>query len=444
MNALKQIMLVWFSGLISFPGIAGANSDSIFQEKPKSGLSFGVLPVVGYNSDMGFQYGGVLNIFQYGNGSIYPEYKYSLYTEVSRTTKGGGVNQVFFDSKYLLPAGLRITADVSYLTELALDFYGFNGYEAIYDRSFEDDEDPDYISRMYYKHARKFLRMTADLQGSLAGKHLLWLAGAGYFNIKTGSVDIERLNKGKPDNRKLPDTTLLFDDYITNGIISEGEKDGGRHPFIKTGIVYDTRDNEPNPMRGIWSELLLFATHPLEENDPYSYIKLAFTHRHYLTLKKDLLSLAIRVGYQGTLAGKAPFYMQPYMIQSFAKVTTTDGLGGAKTLRGILRNRIVGDGITYGNLELRWKFLRGLWWNQNVYLAASFFTDGGMVVQKVKVDPGSGANLDLSVSEGLHPSSGMGIRFVLNQNFVVAADYGRAWDKRDGNDGFYVGIGFLF
>ena len=43
--------------------------------------------------------------------------------------------------------------------------------------------------------------------------------------------------------------------------------------------------------------------------------------------------------------------MQPYMITSFAKVTTTDGLGGAKTIRGILRNRVVGDGIVYGNLK---------------------------------------------------------------------------------------------
>jgi hypothetical protein len=37
---------------------------------------------------------------------------------------------------------------------------------------------------------------------------------------------------------------------------------------------------------------------------------------------------------------------------------TRDGLGGAKTLRGILRNRVTGDDIFYGNAELRWKFFR--------------------------------------------------------------------------------------
>ena len=34
----------------------------------------------------------------------------------------GGINQLFFDSKYLLPYNLRITADLSYLTEHGLEF----------------------------------------------------------------------------------------------------------------------------------------------------------------------------------------------------------------------------------------------------------------------------------------------------------------------------------
>ncbi|MBN1338834.1 MAG: BamA/TamA family outer membrane protein [Bacteroidales bacterium] len=421
-----------------------AQVDSLLHEKNKSGFSFGALPVAGYNSDIGFQYGGVVNIFQYGNGSMYPEYRYSLYTEVSRTSKGGGINQVFFDSKYLLPGKLRITADLSFLTELALDFYGFNGYQAIYNHAYENDNDPQYISRVYYKHERKFLRMTADLQGRLKGKHWLWLGGLGYFNLKTAPVDIDRLNKGKHDNEKLPDTALLFEQYIESGIIKEDEKDGGRLPFIKTGVIFDSRDNEPNPMKGIWSELLLFAACPMEAGSPYSFIKIAVTHRQYFTLARDVLNLACRFGYQGALAGEIPFFMQPFMIQSFAKVTTTDGLGGAKTLRGVLRNRVVGDGIAYGNVELRWKFLRRIWWNQNIYLAANAFTDAGVVVNKINIENGPFANLDISVSESLHPASGFGFRFVMNQNFIVAADYGLAWDKRDGRNGLYVGIGFLY
>ncbi|GAH72890.1 unnamed protein product, partial [marine sediment metagenome] len=39
-----------------------------------------------------------------------------------------------------------------------------------------------------------------------------------------------------------------------------------------------------------------------------------------------------------------------------------------------------------------------------------------------------------------------GLHIALNENFIVAADYGRALDKekRDGLSGFYIGLDFLF
>jgi hypothetical protein len=43
------------------------------------------------------------------------------------------------------------------------------------------------------------------------------------------------------------------------------------------------------------------------------------------------------------------------MLSSFSTTTKTDGLGGAKNLRGILRNRVVGDGVAWGNVEFRWR-----------------------------------------------------------------------------------------
>ena len=184
------------------------------EERTKEGFSYGILPVLGYNTDIGFQYGLVFNLFNYGKGDYYPEYKYSLYTEFSRTTRGGGINQLFFDSKYLLPKGIRITADFSYLTELALDFYGFNGYNTIYHPEFEDDSHPEYKSRVFYNYDRRFLRITADFQGNLLDDNLLWLGGLGFFDLHIGSVEIDKLNKGKDDDEKLPDTDLLYDKYI--------------------------------------------------------------------------------------------------------------------------------------------------------------------------------------------------------------------------------------
>jgi len=289
-----------------------------------------------------------------------------------------------------------------------------------------------------------------DLQGKIAGSDLRWFGGIGFFNLKVGSVDIDKLNKGKKESDLLPDTALLYDHYITMGLISENEKFGGRVPSLKFGLIYDTRDHEPNPMKGIWTELLLFYSPSAFGKTDYSYLKLALTHRQYFTMIKNDLSFVYRLGYQGTLAGVVPFYMQPYMITSYAMVTTTDGLGGAKTLRGILRNRVVGDHVAYGNLELRWKFFRTIVLNQNVYLALNVFSDVGRVVLRREIKPKLAdlpdflGDLFEPGTEAFHWTAGGGFRIVLNQNFIIALDYGKAFDKRDGKDGFYAGIGYLF
>lgn len=454
-----KISFIVFSALIFFCtsfNIQASEDDSLDStktkndEKIKEGFNFGGLPVLGYNTDIGFQYGLIFNVFNYGDGTFYPEYKYCIYAEVSRSTLGNGVNQLFFDSEHLLPNQIRITADLSYLTERTLNFYGFNGYDAVYTQAYENDTDPAYISRVFYRHERKFLRSTLDFQGKLFSKKILWLAGLGYFSTNVATVDIDRLNKGKTESKILPDTTLLYDHYVDWGIIKEYEKDGGKTPYLKAGVVFDTRDNEPNPMKGIWSEILLFYAPKILGINTHSYLKLAITHRQYITLVKDKLSFVYRMGYQGTLAGSVPFYMQPYMITSFSKVTSTDGLGGAKTLRGILRNRIVGDGIAYGNFEVRWKFLKTVLWKQNIYLALNAFADGGGVVNKIGFEIDSQEVQEnpsaffAPETEKSHWSVGGGFRIAMNQNFIIAADYGVVLDKRDGKDGIYIGIGYLF
>lgn len=447
--------ILLFILFLSFSGSVLSQSNDTLQESSnkenvKKGMSFGVLPVVGYSSDLGFQYGIIFNLFGYGDGSLYPDYKYSLYTEISRTTKGGGINQLFFDSKHLLPGNIRVTADLSYLTMLALNFYGYNGYDANYNSRFEDDTQEGYISRMFYRHERKFTRFTMDFQGKLKSNKLLWFAGIGYFDLKISSVNIDKLNKGKDSENILPDTALLYDKYVDWGIIKEDEKNGGLIPSLKAGLIYDTRDIEANPNKGIWSEAILFYVPKVLGNNSHSYLKLAITHRQYLTLVKNKLTFAYRLGYQGTIAGNVPFYMQPYMISSFAKFTTTDGLGGAKTIRGIFLNRIVGDGVAFSNFEFRLKFLKTVIWKQNVYLALNAFADGGMTVKEIQFDENLDISPDLSTdyfsnnAEKYHWSVGGGLRIAINENFIVAADVGKALDDRDGNLGIYIGIGYLF
>jgi outer membrane protein assembly factor BamA len=147
------------------------------------------------------------------------------------------------------------------------------------------------------------------------------------------------------------------------------------------------------------------------------------------------------------MAGTVPFYMQP-IVHFLTPYTDNDGLGGIKTLRGILRNRVIGDGVAYGNLEFRWKFLRTIILGQNIYLVLSGFMDGGMVTQKYKLQKPLEnipiSDLTTTDKENLHLATGAGFHFALNENFIISADYGKSFDKRDGISGFYIGLGFLY
>ena len=431
--------------------VAAQNNETGKPEKVKTGWNLGGLPVVAYDTDLGLEYGGLVNLFYYGDGSLYPQYLHNIYVEVSRFTKGSGINRLFYDSKHLIP-GLRITSDLAYLTDRTYDFYGFNGYEAVYNEAWTDDESPDYRSRVFYKYDRKLSRFTTDVQGNFRNEKFGWVAGIGLYDYRIDTVDVNRLNRGKSADDRLPYTDGgLFQRYIDWGIVEPEEAKGGFVTYLKVGAVYDTRDNEPNPMSGIWTEAVVAYAPPfLGIGNRYSHAKISLTHRQYFTLIRDKLTFAYRLGYQGTLWGSCPFYLQPNIATLYLRGATNEGLGGSKYLRGIIRNRVVGDGVAYANMEFRWKFYRFYLLKQNFYLSLNAFLDAGQVVTPVSLEKnftGDGhpeSDYFSSENESLHTSFGAGLRLVMNQNFVVAVDYGRALKRSDGTSGTYVGLNFLF
>ncbi len=418
------------------------------EELIKKNWNFGALPTITFDTDLGFQYGALVNLYDYGDGSRYPKYNQSLYFEVSRFTKGSGINRFYYDSDRLIK-GLQTSVDLSYLSDQAYDFYGFNGYDAVYQPDWIDDTKTAdiYKTRMFYKYDRKLFRFKVDLQGKLSGDHIRWISGFNLQNFAIKSVNLEKLNKGKEGSDVLPDVDGLFERYQQLGIISAKEADGGFVPTVKGGIVYDTRDNRPNPMKGIWTEAVLEGA-PEFLGAESSFVKLSLIHRQYFTIVPKNLSLVYRLAYQATVAGHTPFYYQSQVITSVLTGALSEGLGGAKTLRGILRNRVVGDGFFYGNLEMRWKFVRFNWIKNNFYLGLNAFTDFGKVTKKIDIPQNilTSMNTDYykANAEKFHSSYGAGLRIAMNENFVIAIDYGRAINEQDGTSGMYIGLNYLF
>lgn len=455
MTKTLHIFLLIISLIIILPQTNAQETDKKDKkekkDKIKKGWNIGALPVISYNSDLGLQYGALVNLYNYGDGSRYPKYDHSLYFEASWYTKGSGIFRFYYDSKELIK-GIRTSVDISYIPDQTYSFYGFNGYDAVYNHDWEEESSDEYRTRVFYRQKREFFRVKIDFQGEI-NKKFNWLAGFNFFHIYTTSVDIEHLNKNKSDEDMLPDVPGLYDNYVNWGIIPESQKNGGMLTNIKLGLVFDTRDNEPNPNRGIWTEAILVAAPKPLSNMDNGFTKIVITHRQYFTLVKEKLTFAYRLGLQSTIAGTAPYYVEPIMYMSKMNGAYSEGLGGSKTLRGILRNRIVGDGVVYGNFEFRWKFFKTQWLNQNFYFALNTFFDTGRVIKNYEVEEETEGAIyspyteddyfDFG-SETFHNSAGAGLHIAMNQNFILAIDFGKALDPQDGDTGFYIGLNWLF
>jgi len=430
------------------------------EKKVKTGWKFGgALPAISFNTDLGFQYGALVELYNYGDGSRYPDYFDHTYTEISHYTKGSGIYRFMYESNHLIP-GVHMTSDLSYLPDQASHFYGFNGYESVFNNDWMDDKlaSPPYRTRMFYRFERNQFRFKNDFQGKLVGDHFKWSAGFAFQNFKVRSVDIDKLNKGK--DVKLPSVTTmpgLFERYQVLGLISANEADGGWVNSIKLGLVWDSRDNRPNPMKGIWTEIGIEGAPSFLGND-WSFSRLYITHRQYFTLIEKDLAFVYRLGYQNLIGGTVPFFYQSQVITSMLTGATNEGLGGLNTMRGVLMNRIIGNGFVMGNIELRWKPVYFKLFKQDCYLGLDAFYDFGMITNKIKLpgnlqtnftakypDPAEKFSDYFNPGAGkLHQSAGISIMPVMNQNFVIAVDIGKAFNKQDGNIGFSIGLNYLF
>jgi hypothetical protein len=418
------------------------------QEKTKQGFGFGALPAVSFDSDLGFQYGAIVNLFDYGDGSRFPRYDHSLYLEWSRYTKGSGIARIRYDSDRLLP-NIRTTFDVSYLTDQAMDFFGFNGRQSIFHPDFLDNPH----TQFFYKYDQRMFRAKADFQGGFGQSDFGWIAGYTFYNFRLRDVQWEKL-----DAIEQP---TLFQHYIDCGLIRENEAAGGNINYFKLGLQYDSRDQLSFPTRGIWTEAVVETAPGFANQLPHT--KFALIHRQYFSIIPDRMVFAYRIHYQTTVGNQhAPFFIQPMLTTSFLTASRAEGLGGRTSIRGVLRNRVVGDGFALGNFECRYKFLKFSWLNQNFYLGTNVFFDTGVILKPIKMEipliyPTSPEETlvprpplpnyyhfnDFKKGQ-FHSAIGAGLKIGWNENFVISVDFGKALNEQDGNTGFYIGLNYLF
>ena len=457
--------------------------------KIKTGWNFGALPSVAFDADLGFQGGALANIYYYGDGSQYPEYIHSLYAEAAYTTKNYGIFRVNYDSKYLIPKH-RLTLDATYQPDAMCDFYGFNGYQSIYNQSLHkwnknpENMDVDtYQSRAFYKYQRNLFRFTADIEGTI-WKNIKWNAGVGVLGYMIDTCDIDMLNGKNEFNpgqslaeQKAMDPNVegLYEKYVRWGLIDKAEARGGWHPYLRVGLTYDSRDIRACPTKGIYADAFFTYTAAFGEQAAagYNHLQFNFNFRHYVSLYKDRVIFAYRLGTQNNIAGKSPFYMNSYLNTIFIQRVMYEGLGGANSLRGIMRNRILANGFAYANIELRTKVAKFDIGKQHFYIGLVPFFDLGVITQPYELDEATikdkhtedlnnnpkytlpldkyfvldeNGNIDQSEVYLPHMAAGLGLKIAMNENFVFSVDWAMALNKQDNAKwaNFYIKMGYLF
>ena len=450
----------------------------------KKGISFGPLPVVAFDADKGFQYGGLLNIYDFGDGSHYPEPRQQWYIEASAYTKGTQQYFLTWDTKHLIP-GVRMSVAATFVWDRAMDFYGYNGYQANYHQPDsikywskekfwgKDHENkanaPDEFLTAFYRLERMNATAKVDFVGNIWKKKLFWQAGYHFGWYRYRSIDVDRINKGKKKEREQEKFVgpTLYEKYIDWGIIPELDKDKGAFSSaLRVGLMYDTRDFEAAPSSGIWTEGNITIA-PDFFGSTNSYYRYMLIFRHYVPIVKDQLTFAYRVNYQGTIGKTLPFYIMP-VFNTIGREYDRDGIGGYRTVRGIMRDRIQGLDVGFVNAEFRWKFVKFHLWKQNIALGLNAFFDGGIVTRNYNMDyRGAGdENSDMykeyekyiktmyiktngeynkvNFKDGFHAAAGGGFRIIINRNFIIAVDYAVPFNKQDGKGSLYINTGYLF
>ena len=474
---MRKIVLTIMLALLSLSYVGAKDKKAVVTndkgEIIKTGYNFGPLPAVAFDADKGFQLGALLNIYDFGDGSTYPNTRQQWYFEASFFTKGSQLFVVSYDNRFTIP-GVRWSTTFTLTNDKAMDFYGFNGYMSYYDHEKvaagkDKGNHTDYIYTPKYRVNRLAMLFKTDFTGNIWQNKLFWEAGYHLSYIKQGyknqqALNLDKINKNKEEYKMFPASeTPVFDLYRRWGIISEDEAWGGWNSTVRLGLLFDTRDKEGAPSRGVWAEAhATLAPKFLGTTNPY--YRYSATFRHYLPIvKNDVLTFAYRLNYEGTFGESAPYYVLPF-ITVMGPSYDRDGMGGYRTIRGLMRNRVQGLDVASYNAELRWRFVNFALWNQNIAFGLSAFSDGTMVTRNYDMsfkgeEQYRGeyeeymARTGNRTSDRPHITVGAGLRFIMNQNFIVAFEYGLPISKfskdefiknQDGNGAFYINTGFLF
>ena len=278
-----------------------------------------------------------------------------------------------------------------------------------------------------FRETEYMLNLKADYALGKSGK---WRLMGGYeiqhLSYKTfEGTDADAMVPNTGEEIKAPNGTSLLRRDFEQGLVSG--LDGGWISILQTALIYDTRDFEPDPTKGIYFEIANEFSSPIIGSQ-FTFNKLFIQGKYFKKIPIGPRTVfGARLGVGNIFGKNAPFF-------EFQDQWSPDGsinsLGGKQSLRGFRANRFLARSVAFANFELRARLAEISLGKQNFAFAVAPFFDAGTVRDRWQ---------DLNFTK-IKTSYGAGARIAWNQSTIISFDYGLSKEDKL----FYIGIGQAF
>ncbi len=402
----------------SRPASASSLSPEDLLKKQEGWYATG-LPLVNYTTDSGLGYG--LRLYLYNNGEranpnfTKTPYFVRTYGQFFETTNGQAYHEFNLDMPYFFDTRWRLKNETSYKYALNANYFGLGAKSA-------DSGLTDAMGQRYSTHEDYEVFLDSGAADALSLKFdnyqyrklsTRWLASREVLDwleivtgFEIGQVGIEDWAGKTIDEGDLKGTSAAT--RLTRDREALVGTDGGWTNIAIFGLKLDWRDFEPNPKTGFLGEYLMELSGGVLGSD-FDYWRQTFSVRGFYTLW-NRLTLGARAALTYSSDG-TPFF-------EMAEMTFYSGrdaaLGGLRTGRGLVASRFIAQGITLGQVELRYFVGDTVIGGQRFGLQPTLFVDTGNVydsfrdifseprLQSYKLSYGGGLVIPWNLSTVLH------------------------------------------
>lgn len=362
-------------------------------EPPAKAFDAIALPLVSFNSDQGFGYGGVAGAYFYAPGFV--PYRHAIAVQAFATSRGVQNHYLRYDGPRLI-GPFRLEARFEYRRELDAPYFGPGNLSA-------PDFDGDLTNPRF-----NYERFSPGLWLRLRGRPLGALSA---FEVY-GGVAYRRTTVTAENGSMLAEEN-------PSGIA------GGQNAQLLAGVIWDTRDDEGDATTGGFEEIGVRASARGVLSD-FGYVGITAVERRYFSLTNRLV-FAQRVFFDHLL-GNVPFFEWP----NLGGVAYAEGVGGLSSVRGVPRNRFGGNTKILSNSELRMQLGQFQLLRAPIRYGVVGFFDIGRVWH-----PG----VDNGPWHAWHPGFGAGVR-VARRAAVLRFDW--AMSPETWRSSVYITFGHMF